>query len=194
MKRLFLICIIFQLSLIWEAACFPTENSIPAEPQLDSNAVCDNDRLLISNAAYWLGRVLPCVAFGVWGKGPPPTDYQDTYIHIKETGNGCSSHVGKSQIPGPQEMSLDPVCMTSETIMHQMIHALDARSKFDRLSSDEAKTFGIPYNTRSLMHASSYDHSRNGQPTILTKAGGIIANIGELQWTDIQKLMMMYQC
>ncbi|ODM89019.1 hypothetical protein Ocin01_17664, partial [Orchesella cincta] len=130
MKRLFLICIIFQLSLIWEAACFPTGEFDSAEPQLDSNAVSlakgvecslrdtptatqksgiitpeprwtkfyiyidptysDNDRLLISNAAYWLGRVpsLCCILeFG--GKGPPPTDYQDTYIHIRKPETGA---------------------------------------------------------------------------------------------------------
>ncbi|ODM91057.1 Zinc metalloproteinase nas-7 [Orchesella cincta] len=258
MKLLVLVCLAFQLSLVWETVCFSTKNSIPKAPNLDKKAIslvkgvkCSlqnipkghqrngivrpgskwtnffiyidpsystNDRALINNAAYWLGRMIPCVSFGVWRKGQLPTAYNDTYIHIKKTGSGCWSYVGKWELR-PQEMSLDPGCMTMETIMHEMIHALgfdheqcrpdrdryvkinweniepERKEIFEKLTYANGKTFDVPYNTKSIMHYSSYDFSSNGMPTILTKNGNIIDNRDEvIQWTDIQKLMMMYQC
>ena len=41
------------------------------------------------------------------------------------------------------------------------------QSNFDKYSYDQVETFGVGYDTRSIMHYGGYDFSSNGQPTIV---------------------------
>ncbi|ODM87186.1 Zinc metalloproteinase nas-7, partial [Orchesella cincta] len=138
---------------------------------------------------------IPCLKFGIWEKGVCPLQigYKEAYINIKKNGTGCSSYVGKVRQSGAQVVSLDTGCLTAGTIIHELIHALGLnheqnradrdnfvtikwenvipgyQSQFGKVGYSDATTFGVPYNTKSIMHYASYDFSVNGKPTIVTK-------------------------
>lgn len=135
-----------------------------------------------------LADVLPCVNFEVV---PPGSQPSGDYVHIVK-GSGCWSYVGR--LGGKQQLSLQsPGCTGVGTIMHEMIHALGfyheqsrpdrddyvnilwdnispgMENNFVKRSASQVTTFGVPYNTRSIMHYSSRAFSKNGQPTITAK-------------------------
>lgn len=92
-------------------------------------------------------------------------------------------------------MDLGSGCLTVGTIMHEMIHALGfdheqsrpdrddyvtiqynniqpgAEPNFEKLSSRQYSTFGVPYDQLSIMHYEGYDFSKNGRATIVAKVG-----------------------
>ncbi|ODM90660.1 Zinc metalloproteinase nas-14 [Orchesella cincta] len=153
----------------------------------------DDERKVIEMAPNDLQKVLPCVKFWIWPKGQSPAGYKERYIHIKKVPSGCSSDVGKTKTEGAQTLSLAQRCVTLGTVIHEMIHALgfhhehsqpdrdkyvtvnlqnvqDNRyNAFRKYTDKEVSTFGVPYNTKSLMHYSSKDFSKDGKPTIVTK-------------------------
>ncbi|ODM99660.1 Meprin A subunit beta [Orchesella cincta] len=176
----------------------------------------ETERIIIEVAAHRLSKILPCVKFRVWSKNSsPPLLHEGTYIHTQKTGSGCWSHIGKMS-DGPQIMSLDTECIKIGTVMHEMIHALGLDHEQSRPDRDDyvdilwdnidfgeeynfqmvnkSKTFGVPYNTNSIMHYDSDAFSWNGKPTILTKDGDRIPFLRELQESDVIKLKRMYDC
>ncbi|CAL8091368.1 unnamed protein product [Orchesella dallaii] len=172
-----------------------------------------DERSLINNALYKLNQVLPCIKFGIWPNSAKPSG---DYVRIKK-GNGCSSAIGRQG--GVQLMSLSsPGCMSLRTILHEMIHALGflheqsrpdrdkyvsvmweniqpgKEHNFIKRDNKEVNTFGIPYDSRSIMHYHPNDFSWNGQPTIISKIGKRIGPTQDLRRSDIKKLKKMYKC
>ncbi|ODM95436.1 Zinc metalloproteinase nas-13 [Orchesella cincta] len=137
---------------------------------------------------------------------------------VKKNGTGCASYIGKQTKSGAQIISLDTNCVSVGTIIHEMIHALgflheqsrpdrdryvtinwdniqpEYQDQFSKYDYSQVTTFGVRYNTKSIMHYSSYVFSLNGKPTIVTTTGRIIGRNDELQRTDIIKLKRMYNC
>ncbi|ODM90593.1 Zinc metalloproteinase nas-7 [Orchesella cincta] len=199
--------VILEALVLKQAVSFPLEISFPPAPQPEDRAMTREMELADKN------KTLKCSAIisdGVSTKYSSSKTqarwkelfiyidskyrYKEAYINIKKNGTGCSSYVGKVRQSGAQVVSLDTDCLTAGTIIHELIHALGYQSQFGKVGYSDATTFGVPYNTKSIMHYASYDFSVNGKPTIVTKTGKIIGDNNELQWTDITKLRRMYKC
>jgi len=179
------------------------------------NAYDDNERQAINDAMYELSQIIPCVGFGLW---PRNSDPWGDYVYVKKgTDNGCDSYVGK--LGGRQNMNLQaPACLGHGTILHEMLHALGMHHEHQRRDRDDFinvhwenvlpgwewtlekypenqyDPMGVQYNHRSIMHYYSYDISKNGRPTMTTKAGETFGSNEYLQQTDIRKLKLMYNC
>ncbi|ODM90573.1 Zinc metalloproteinase nas-4 [Orchesella cincta] len=143
-----------------------------------------NARKLINTAMDRLRKVV-CIPFYLFRRNQRP--YGD-YVHIQDR-RSCYSRIGKEG--GAQEMSLGRGCLNVGTIMHEMIHALgfwheQARpdrdkyvnifwnnivhnQKYNFYLRNNVLTFGVPYNTVSIMHYRSWEFSANGRDTILDK-------------------------
>ncbi|CAL8137809.1 unnamed protein product [Orchesella dallaii] len=177
----------------------------------------NTERMIIRGVASELQEILPCVKFWMWPKGRSPSDFRESYIHVTKSKNGCASEVGR-MLNGSQKLELDPKCTDSNTILHEMIHALGLHheqaqpdrdkyvkilwqnikkgkeNNFRKYDPKEVSSFGVPYNPKSIMQYSSKAFSANGEPTMVTTDGKIITKPTELQWTDIEKLKRMYNC
>ncbi|CAL8075750.1 unnamed protein product [Orchesella dallaii] len=162
------------------------------------------------NAAMDKLRKVLCIPFYLFRRNQRP---YGNYVHIKNL-RGCNSDIGR--IGGAQEMSLADWCLRISIIMHEMIHALGYWHEQSRPDRDDyvtilwdnisqqnrynfrkvsgSKTFGVPYNTLSIMHYAGNRYSSNGRPTIVAKNGGPVGTQGVLQQTDIDKLRKMYRC
>jgi hypothetical protein len=55
------------------------------------------------------------------------------------------------------------VRILNENIMPYQLH------NFDSYPATQISQFGVPYDVSSIMHYGSYDFSKNGEPTILTR-------------------------
>jgi len=171
---------------------------------------------MIHDAMSRLQQVLPCIEFGIWHPDSRPTG---DYVGITRQNSGCWSPIGRQG--GRQDLNLQsPNCMNVGIVMHEMIHALGfhheqsrpdrddyinihwgniergCERNFERGSNNEYTTYGVEYNTKSIMHYDTYACSNNRQPTITTKAGGGVGNGNnpQLQETDARKLKIMYNC
>lgn len=94
-------------------------------------------------------------------------------------------------------------CMFLGTIMHEMIHALGfnheharadrddhitvrmrnvqagTEDQFTKVNTRDWTTFGVKYNTKSIMHYDSYAFSKNGKQTMVTKVGQHIVKLSQ---------------
>ncbi|ODM89922.1 Zinc metalloproteinase nas-6 [Orchesella cincta] len=169
-----------------------------------------NDRKRINIALDNLRKVV-CIPFYLFRRNQRP--YGD-YVHVQNLGNGrCHSAIGRQG--GGQTMSLGRGCTEVGTIMHEMMHALGCyheqsrpdrdnyiiiywnniiphlRSQFQKAGG--TSSWGIPYNTRSVMHYPADAFSSNGRIVIAAKNGGRVGG-NVLTREDKQLLRKMYNC
>ncbi|XP_074648564.1 astacin-like [Tubulanus polymorphus] len=172
------------------------------------------DEAIIEHGLQWLqymvNKASPgCLRFR-------PRTNEESFLQIHQ-GGGCWSYVGMQTYRGGQKLSLDsPGCVTKNTVMHEVIHALGFHHEQDRPDRDEhitvhwenidpknrgvfnkqtsSSTQGMPYNYRSLMHYNAHGFSKNGKPTMTSKPPGEVLGSGMLQPMDVKRIRMLYQC
>ncbi|OXA60964.1 astacin [Folsomia candida] len=171
-----------------------------------------NEYSVINDALYELSQHL-CIQVLMWPQDSNPTG---DYVEIMRggSGSGCWAWVGR--LGGRQDLNLQfDGCIYKHIVQHECIHALgyyheqsrpdrddhvnilwnnvipDTSHNFDKM--DDTTTFGVPYDTRSIMHYDSYAFSSNGQPTILAKDGSTVGG-NSITGNDIAKLQRMYNC
>ena len=105
-----------------------------------------------------------------------PRTSERGYVHIRPTGRGCLSSVGRTG--SRQELSLDPGCFRLGTVIHEFMHALgfyheqsrtdrdkyvtilyknikpDMFDQFESYGQDRIDHLGAEYDTCSVMHYS----------------------------------------
>ena len=117
-------------------------------------------------------------------------------------------------------MSLGKGCSSSALVTHELGHALGWYHEQNRPERDDFidiltdniqdgmhynfQTYrlklmddrGVPYNANSLMHYDGYVFSKNGEPTILSKATKLpdVGSNGYLTQEDIELALRMYKC
>ncbi|OXA49215.1 zinc metalloproteinase nas-4 [Folsomia candida] len=171
---------------------------------------------LIEGALYELSSKI-CIPIRKFATGAPA--YGD-FVYIQKGGDrtGCYS-TGVGRQGGRQVINLqENGCVTKGIIMHENIHAMGFnheqtrpdRDNFITIYPDQIEdgnaqyqykvysgslTFGVPYDTQSIMHYGSYDFSKYGNPTMRKKDGSIInSQRNALTDSDISKLRKMYNC
>ncbi|XP_063298109.1 astacin-like metalloendopeptidase isoform X2 [Pelobates fuscus] len=162
----------------------------------------------IIKAALGLFELLTCVKF-------VEKTTENDYISI-ESATGCWSVLGK--VGGKQTASLNQDgCVTSETVQHEMIHALgfyheQSRSDRDKyvnilsqnicpgkIGNFELKitnNWDLPYDYSSIMHYPRDAFTINGKDTIVPKPDPKV-EIGVTTWMsnlDIKKINVQYKC
>lgn len=143
----------------------------------------------------------------------------DHYISIGNFGGGCWSYVGQQDVSfQPQAMNIGTSCIFTDTIEHEMMHALGFFHEQARPDRDDhivvnwdnietgkyvnfQKSFeinpnGSPYDYQSIMHYSSFAFAVNRSiPTITTTDGR--TNVGQsttMTPTDIEQIRAFYRC
>ncbi|XP_074648504.1 astacin-like metalloprotease toxin 1 [Tubulanus polymorphus] len=172
------------------------------------------DEAIIEHGLQWLqymvNKASPgCLRF-------KPRANEEYYLKIHQ-GDGCWSYVGMQTYRGGQKLSLDsPGCVSKNTVMHEVIHALGFHHEQGTPDRDEhitinrdniypnkwfnfelwtsTSTQGMPYNYRSLMHYNAYAFSKNGKPTMTSKPAGEVLGPGVLQPMDVERIRMLYKC
>ncbi|XP_059905637.1 astacin-like metalloendopeptidase isoform X2 [Gadus macrocephalus] len=134
------------------------------------------------------------------------------YIHFYPS-KGCASYVGYQG--GEQKLYVGPMCNVGN-IAHEILHALGFHHEHTRLDRNEhievienniqkgkrsnfkmkdGKTFGIPYDTSSIMHYGRQYFSKNGLPTIkLLKHSSDMGQRTHLTPHDMKRIRVLYQC
>ncbi|XP_056445268.1 astacin-like metalloendopeptidase isoform X1 [Gadus chalcogrammus] len=126
---------------------------------------------------------------------------------------GCASYVGYKG--GEQKLYVGPMCNVGN-VAHEILHALGFHHEHTRLDRNEhiqviedniqtgkhsnfnmkdGKTFGIPYDTSSIMHYGGQYFSKNGLPTIkLLKHSSEMGQRTHLTPQDMRRIRVLYQC
>ncbi|CAL8405608.1 unnamed protein product [Arctogadus glacialis] len=126
---------------------------------------------------------------------------------------GCASYVGYQG--GEQKLYVGPMCNVGN-LAHEILHALGFHHEHTRLDRNEhiqvienniqtgkhsnfnmkdGKTFGIPYDTSSIMHYGGLYFSINGSPTIkLLKHSSELGQRTHLTPQDMKRIRGLYQC
>ncbi|XP_061594316.1 high choriolytic enzyme 1-like [Cololabis saira] len=150
-----------------------------------------------------------CIRF-VW-KSWWHRDYLSIY-----SGNGCWSYLGRNG--GKQSVSLNRNgCMYQSTVQHEVLHALGYHHEQNRSDRDsyvqiltqnvdpgkehnfnkvQTNNLGTPYDFNSVMHYSNTAFSKNGQPTIISKANPnlIFGHARDMSTNDIARVNKLYKC
>ncbi|KAK9502787.1 hypothetical protein O3M35_011493 [Rhynocoris fuscipes] len=160
-----------------------------------------------------------CIKFRPYKK----TDREQMVVFI--TGQkGCRATVGYKQSRKRHNLNLHPSgCLGRVgTIMHEMLHVLGLKheharpdrdnyvkviwdnikdghkNNFEKASSKEYTTYGVPYNYESIMHYPATSFSKNGEPTILPLDKSVnIKLLGQREKItkhDVKKINLMYNC
>ncbi|KAI5719885.1 hypothetical protein M8J76_016375 [Diaphorina citri] len=139
------------------------------------------------------------------------------FIILRSDKPGCWSHVGRKD--GGQVINLQPGCLRSGTIAHELLHAIGFRHQqsasdrddyvtivwnniregternFKKYPPSEITDFGVGYDFDSVMHYSRKAFSKNGDDTIVPHDPTV--EIGQrvgLSEKDILKANRMYKC
>ncbi|XP_016977285.1 zinc metalloproteinase nas-13 [Drosophila rhopaloa] len=151
-----------------------------------------------------------CVKFRRTGNPREPQ------VIIQRQGSGCYSYVGYLGWTN-QVLNLARGCMSSETIQHELLHALafyhtqsdpqrdsyvkiqtenivpGRENNFKKLLAIGVTSFGLDYDYDSIMHYGPFAFSKNGKPTIVPlKADAKIGQATRLSPKDIETLNRMY--
>lgn len=147
-----------------------------------------------------------------------PEDHK-TYLKLVDDG-GCWSYMGRTEESGPQELSLSGGCEYSDTVIHEVMHALGfwhEQSRHDRdqyvtvklqnaISGTKSNfkkykksffmdTLKSEYDVNSVMHYGGYSFSKNGEPTIIDKSTGrAVPEPTKISKEDIRQINHMYKC
>ncbi|KAM4744337.1 high choriolytic enzyme 1-like [Anableps anableps] len=132
------------------------------------------------------------------------------------SGTGCWSYLGRQG--GGQLVSLRKNgCLYQSTVQHEVNHALGFHHEQVRSDRDsyiriltqniipgrehnfekvQTNNLGTPYDFNSVMHYSKYAFSRNGQPTILSKANPSLdfGKASSMSANDIARINKLYRC
>lgn len=124
----------------------------------------------------------------------------------------CASFVGFRG--GVQNVYMGPTC-TAGNIAHEVIHALGFYHEHTREDRDQyidilvdnimkgmghnfqtwkGKTFGLPYDSSSIMHYGRFYFSKNGLPTIKAKEDDKMGQRTHLSPLDIKRVRLLYKC
>lgn len=117
------------------------------------------------------------------------TEKDKNYIVFTSKSTGCFSYIGMQG--GPQEINLSKGCYHNLIVAHEILHAIGMEHeqsredrddyldiKWENIKESHKHNFGLAprsnfgeYNLNSIMHYGSYSFSKNGEPTMTTKAG-----------------------
>jgi len=146
-----------------------------------------------------------------------PRTNQATYLKFYDGGQ-CSSPVGAVQ--SPLKISLASACWYKGTVIHEVLHALGfwheqsrpdrdkyieikeenirewAVYNFNKKKNYEVTTFGLDYDTSSVMHYNGYAFTSNKQPTIIDKKTGLAIKTQREGFSnlDIEAVNKLYSC
>uniref|UniRef100_A0A0N4Z264 Metalloendopeptidase n=1 Tax=Parastrongyloides trichosuri TaxID=131310 RepID=A0A0N4Z264_PARTI len=154
-----------------------------------------------------------------------PRDEEEDYVQFENTfDEGCYSMVGKEG--GPQTIMLESntyqTCIAFEIVVHELLHTvglwheqmrvdrdsyikvhyenIDRRMypQFKKVTTDEATTYNVPYNYKSVMHYGKNAFARGPglvtMETIDPVYQEVIGNVKEVAAGDYQKVCLIYNC
>ncbi|XP_037532509.1 meprin A subunit beta-like [Nematolebias whitei] len=157
-------------------------------------------------------RIKSCIDFKA-------KDSEDYYLSIQNL-NWCWSYVGRELTNG-QNLSIGVGCDYLAIVEHELLHALgfhheqsrydrDAYVKivvenilkgheanFERISSENSTTHGVPYDYWSVMHYDKDAFSNGNSSTIITTDPEYQNVIGQklgMSFRDVQELNLLYNC
>nr|XP_040017671.1 high choriolytic enzyme 1-like [Gasterosteus aculeatus aculeatus] len=128
----------------------------------------------------------------------------------------CWSYLGR-QSQGQQVSLRRDGCLFTDTVQHEVLHALGFHHEQVRSDRDDhvsilqenirpgteqnfakqpTNNLGTPYDFESVMHYSKYAFSRNGEPTIVSKADPDMefGSATTMSQNDIARVNALYQC
>jgi len=144
-----------------------------------------------------------------------PKSNEKDFIEFKQASKYmCASSLGK--VGKRQRILLGKFCQNHGTIIHEMMHALavdheqtrpdrnrhikinwknvSQRVMFAKRKRHLWAAYGTPYDILSVMQYGSFDGSKNGKPTILTRNNEEIERSDEFSLMDLIQLNKMYGC
>jgi hypothetical protein len=175
------------------------------EPTTFSN----NEQQLIENFFQAFEDQVGVIKFVPW------TNEID-FIEVQHVDGFCASHVGK--IGGVQYIQLDPQCLVSGIVYHEIMHAIGffhehtrpdrdsyvtvlweniengyEQNYYKRLGS-EVDDQGVNYDYDSVMHyGDEYFAKEDGLKTLDTK-GNIVGQRSYMTEMDIKQIQLVYKC
>lgn len=162
-----------------------------------------------------LGNIIKFVRYD--GVDPKPP----YYVRIGNFGGGCWSYVGRIPLEfQPQQLNIGNGCLFTDTVEHEMMHALGFFHEHARPDRDDHVTIhwdnidpekyinfnkateidsrGSPYDYESIMHYTSSAFAINNQlPTISikdTELNVVLGSASTMTDLDQQQLRLLYRC
>ncbi|KHJ93249.1 astacin [Oesophagostomum dentatum] len=146
------------------------------------------------------------------------------YIEIQnQPGQGCYTNVGRADGKGVLmlESNNDETCLEVGTVLHELMHVIglwhehmrydrdqyikvhyenidkEYWTQFDKVMPDEATTYNIPYDYKSVMHYDKTAFAQEGKISMETmdpKFQDVIGNQNDASPSDYKKICKIYQC
>ncbi|XP_071345661.1 high choriolytic enzyme 1-like isoform X2 [Trachinotus anak] len=149
-----------------------------------------------------------CIRF-VWRRR------QRNYLYFF-SGSGCWSYLGR-QRRGQRVSLRKNGCLYTDTVQHEVLHALGFHHEQVRSDRDEhvsilteniidgtesnfqkvqTNNLGTPYDFNSVMHYSKFAFSKNGKPTIIAKSDPDLdfGRASSMSANDIARVNRLYEC
>ncbi|XP_068584873.1 high choriolytic enzyme 1-like [Cebidichthys violaceus] len=176
-------------------------------PVAISSAYTRDERNIIIRGLITFHRST-CIRF-VWRRR------HQQYLHFF-SGTGCWSYLGRQRRGQPVSLRKNG-CLYTDTVQHEVLHALGFHHEQVRSDRDEyvsildeniipgnqgnfekqpTNNLGTPYDFESVMHYGKYAFSRNGQPTIVSKSDPDLefGRATKMSDNDIARVNTLYQC
>ncbi|XP_077942044.1 high choriolytic enzyme 1 isoform X2 [Gasterosteus aculeatus] len=186
---------------------WPKRGSYVYVPVVISNEYTRDEKNLIIQSLLTFHRST-CIRF-VWRRR------HSQYLSFF-SGTGCWSYLGR-QSQGQQVSLRRDGCLFTDTVQHEVLHALGFHHEQVRSDRDDhvsilqenirpgteqnfakqpTNNLGTPYDFESVMHYSKYAFSRNGEPTIVSKADPDMefGSATTMSQNDIARVNALYQC